>query len=359
MAIDANIRGIIKNHGYITMDDMMREISSSNTKSYYISTKNIGQKGDFITSPEISQLFGEMIGLWVIEQWKKIRSPKKFTLLELGPGQGKMMRDVMRTMKLNPIMLKACDIFLYEINPFFIQKQKKSLDNIENKIEWIQKLEDLPDQPIIVISNEFFDALPIKQYKKIKHEWYEVVLIIDPVDGRIKFDTISINRNLQKFFAHEHPNAKDGAVFEESIESLDIVRFLSKKIVNYTGAFLAIDYGYDIETKARKTSQYNSTLQAIAHHSFQPVIESLGQADISAHVDFNAIKKVAVEKFISFKNQTLITQAEFLIQYGILLRLRMLQDINSIEISEILGKQVHRLISKDQMGELFKVFLMN
>ena len=352
MPIDSAIRNVIKNNGYITIDEMMSEVVSSNPLSYYKITENIGSEGDFITSPEVSQLFGETIGLWVIDQWQKMGSPAKFTLLELGPGQGTMMRDVLRSIELMPQIKEAAHIYMYDVNPHFIKQQKQKLALLHDNIKWIDTLKKLPKQPLIVISNEFFDALPIKQFKKIKNTWYESILVSSPTDGRIKYDQMQVNDRLQRQLEAEHPNARDGAVVEESIASHTIIKDLALIINKKTGSFLAIDYGYDAPSPERMTSQYNSTLQAIMNHEYQPIIDTLGEADLSAHVDFRALMQAAgtagiTEAFIT-------SQEHFLKSYGIMIRLNQLQEQNDSETSEILGKQVYRLTAHEQMGNLFK-----
>lgn len=353
MPIDSNIRHHIKEHGHIKIDDMMREVLSTNKESYYRSTKNLGAEGDFITSPEISQLFGEIIALWAIEKWQKIGSPKRFALVELGPGRGKLMQDFLRVAKLVENFYTAIEIFLYEINPFFIASQKANLIEYNKTVSWIKYLEDIPKIPAIFIANEFFDALPIKQYLKAKNKWFESTLVTDPADGRIKFSKIELSKELQAYLLSEHKNAKDGAIIEESTESLGIIRKLSDHVQKYKGASLIIDYGYNIPPYERTRCQYNSTLQAIKNHQYMPVIDTLGEADLTAHVDFNALSRAAEERGI--KKIAFATQRQFLIKYGIKIRLESLKKSLYLHDFSIIEKQVFRLISTSQMGELFKV----
>ena len=353
MPIDSNIRNIIKTNSHIKIDDMMREVLSNTPNSYYKITKNIGEHGDFITSPEISQLFGEIIALWAIEKWQELGSPKKFTLIELGPGQGQLMQDFLRVAKLLPEFFNAAQIYLLEINPHFIKKQQTKLIEYNKNIIWISDIKQIPKLPSIIISNEFFDALPIKQYMKVKDQWFESILVIDPIDERIKYGKIELHSALQKQLALDHINAKDGAIIEESIESLDIIRSLSKHLYTYGGAKLIIDYGYAFEAPIRRRGQYNSTLQAIKNHQYHSIISSLGEADLTAHVDFDALRKAAHEQGVN--NYSISSQKEFLIKYGIKIRLQTLKTNASQEDKEILDKQVFRLTSSQQMGELFKV----
>jgi len=353
MPIDSNVRNIIKSNGHIKIDDMMREVLSNSPDSYYKTTQDIGEQGDFITSPEISQLFGEIIALWAIEKWQELGSPKKFMLLELGPGQGQLMQDFLRVAKLVPEFLDAAQIHILEINPHFIKKQQAKLIEYKKDIKWISDIKKIPQIPSIIISNEFFDALPIKQYMKVKNKWFESILVIDPIDERIKYDKVELHKSLQKQLLFDHIDAQDGAIIEESIESLDIIRFLSKHLCAHGGANLIIDYGYNVNTKIRTRGQYNSTLQAIKNHQYHSMIDSLGEADLTAHVDFNALMTAAYEQEI--KTHSISSQQEFLVKYGIEIRLQSLKNNASQEECDVLDKQVFRLTSPKQMGELFKV----
>lgn len=353
MPIDSDIREIIKTDGHIKIDDMMRQVLSLNSGSYYRQTKDIGRKGDFITSPEISQLFGEILALWVIEKWENLGRPQKFALLELGPGQGTLMNDILNVTKLVPEFMAGVTIEMLDINSYFIKKQKNKLSPYIDKITWRNNLKDLPTLPTIVIANEFFDALPIKQYMKTKDRWYELVFITDPLDSRIKYDKIETHKNLQIQLLLDHPNAYDGAIIEESLESLEHIRYLAKHFNLYNGYALIIDYGYNINSSERLRSQYNSTLQAIKEHQYSAIIDSLGEADLTAHVDFLALKQAAAQNGVN--QHKFWTQKQFLVDYGIMLRLQLLtQNLSQQEIL-ILHNQVYRLTSQKQMGELFKV----
>ena len=352
MAIDAKIRSIIKNLGHIKIDDMMREVSSINPSSYYRSKTSIGADGDFITAPEISQLFGETIGFWAINKWQQLGCPKKFALVEFGPGLGILMRDLMRVAKLVPEFTKAVKIFLYEINKNFIKQQKTNLSFTSSRVTWINNINELPPIPCIIISNEFFDALPIKQYIKIRKKWYESVIICDPIDNRLKFDKIELNKALSQQLNIDHKNAQDGALIEESAETLEITRNIAIHLTKFRGVCLVIDYGYNIESSKRSRNQYSSTLQAIKHHQYHPIFESLGESDLSAHVDFNALKNAALQKGI--KNVSIFSQRDFLVNWGIIIGQQLLKSKSLPKEAVILDAQLHRLIAKEQMGEIFK-----
>lgn len=350
MNISFNIRKLIAKYDYITIDQLMREVSSINESSYYRKKKTIGEQGDFITAPEISQLFGEVIGLWCITQWQSMQCPNKVTIVELGPGRGLLMRDLIKTVKqLAPEFYQSISIQLLEINQNFINDQKTNLSVFDINIDWISDITNINNGPVIIIANEFFDALPIKQYIKVKNLWYESIVTIDPIDSKFKFDKIQLQCNLQSQLLDEHINAHDGAILEESLESLAIIRFISNHIKTFTGRCLIVDYGYDIPAYNRTRYHYNSTLQSIKDHRYNPVFENLGIADLSAHVDFNALKKTAQEHKVH--TDTVISQAEFLVQNGILIRAKQLE-------SDIVSTQANYLIGEEDMGNLFKVLVL-
>ncbi len=256
MPIDSSIRDLISKYGHISVDLLMKEALSSNSSSYYQQQSLIGAGGDFTTSPEISQLFGEIIGLWVIEKWRQLGTPKKINLVEMGPGRGLLMRDLLRVAKLMPEFYNSLQIQLVEINPNFIEWQQSNLSQFNLKIDWLTKIEDIAELPSIMIANEFFDALPIKQYIKVKELWYESIFIADPSDGKIRFDKIGLTKELQAQLLQDHPNAFDGAIVEESLSSLETIRFMLKHIKKFRGNALIIDYGYDVDPKIRARHQY-------------------------------------------------------------------------------------------------------
>ncbi|AFE52502.1 hypothetical protein MA5_01580 [Rickettsia prowazekii str. GvV257] len=358
MSVESKIRQLIYQHGYITCDVLMQEVLSSNPNSYYKQVKSLASEGDFVTAPEISQLFGEIIGLWCIREWQRIGNPKSLSLVELGPGRGLLMRDLLRTAKLVPEFYKALSIKLIEINKNFIAHQKSNLQDINLPIKHLAFIEEIPQKPTIIITNEFFDTMPIKQYIKVKELWYERIFLVQPVDGRIKYDKISINKRLQEYLLRTHIEAKDGAILEESYKSIEIIKFIAEHLKKVRGSCLIIDYGYDIAPYDRTRYQYNPTLQAVRKHKYCPILENLGEADLSAHVDFYSLKTVAKNSKINVIDT--ISQRDFLIQNGILLRKQTLKDKLNDKQVLIIEKQVERLILPEQMGKLFKVLqIMN
>jgi len=351
ISVEESLRAAIAQHGYIGIDDMMRITMSASSSSYYRSKQPLGQDADFITSPEISQMFGEMIGVWCVDIWQRLGRPSDVTLVELGPGRGLLMRDLLRATQHVKGFHDAIHIELLEINPLLIDAQKEVLSFFSHKIRWITSINEITKSQSIIVANEFFDALPSKQYIKVKKEWNEIVLMIDP-KNHLKFEHCAVlSKILAEQLLHEHPRAGDGAVIEESIESLSVIKYLTDHIKLYDGAMLVIDYGYDLPPILRQDYQYTSTLQAIHNHQFHHILATLGEADLSTHVDFYAMKAVAEARHgLVFGS---VEQGEFLRRLGIEVRLKALITQNpGTEV--LLKKQYHRLTSKEQMGSLFR-----
>ena len=353
MSINSKIRGLIEQNGSIKLDEMINEVMSLNPSSYYQNKETFGFQGDFITAPEISQLFGETLALWAIDQWYKIGCPSITNIVELGPGQGVLMRDFLNVARLVPEFYQSLSIELIEINNHFIKQQNHNLKLINLPIRHHRSIEYIAKIPSIIIANEFFDAMPIKQYIKNKSLWYEVVLITDPKDDRIKFDKLEISKELQHYLLTTHPNAYDDAIIEEAPKSLEIIKFITEHILTFGGATVIVDYGYYTEPLTRQSNEYNPTLQSIKNHQYHPLLEALGEADLSAHVDFYALRTLMCN--MGLMTNQVMSQRDFLIQNGILLRSKTLQNKLAQEESDIIAKQVDRLIAPQQMGLLFKV----
>lgn len=357
MSIENEIRKVVGKQGYIYLDELMRMAMSSSANSYYRSKQPLGSDADFITSPEISQMFGEMIGLWCLQEWERLGKPNPVNLLELGPGRGLLVRDLLRATKNVPSFHDALQIQMLEINPKLIKEQQEQLKEFNAgdncALNWIDSVSRIAELPTIVVANEFFDALPIRQYIKVKKEWHEVALVIDPIDGMLKLDKRPMMpRLLVGQVVLEHLKARDGAVIEESPESIEIIQIIAEHIRKFGGAALIIDYGYDLPPLLRNDNQYMGTLQAVKRHKFTPVLASLGEADLSAHVDFHALGQAAKARYVEVGRVEL--QGEFLKRIGIGIRLNDLQEKNP-ELADVLARQVDRLVCEEKMGRLFKV----
>ncbi len=349
MKIRGNIRQAIEQAGSITMAQFMSEAMYDSNEGYYVKHNPIGKNGDFITAPEISQLFGEMLGVYCVDCWVKMNRPARFNLVELGPGRASLMDDLLRATKHVQGFHKALNLHLVDSNHPLIIIQKQRLAPYDINCTWHQAVYSLPnDDPLIIIANEFFDCLPINQYIKHKNAWYEQAV------GLHAEEFYSLQTALPKIFSEtlnmEHPNAKNGAVVEICRAAEEIIQHLSKLLHKSMGYLLAIDYGYDYEPTERES--YSSSMQAIKNHRFHPIFNDVGQADLTAHVDFYALKKAATINNVQVAGS--ITQGEFLKKLGIQIRAKSLRDNATLAQQEEIDSGCSRLIDNKQMGKLFK-----
>jgi SAM-dependent MidA family methyltransferase len=349
MSVIQKIHHIINTKSYIAIDELMDLALNSEDSSYYIAHQPIGETGDFITAPEISQMFGEMIALWCIQSWQKM-GQCLVNLVELGPGTGTLMADILRTIQaIAPMFFKSINqIILLEINPVLIKLQQQKLNNFGIDIVHCKNISELPQSTSIIIANEFFDALPVKQYKKTELGWQEVVV---KYAQEFYFDTVP---NTNKGIFEQHHNATLGAVLEISNKSIEIINILCNLISSNQGSILIIDYGYDIDPNTRSQTQYNSSLQAIKDHKFHPVLENISQADLTCHVDFYKLKELASAKKLSVNGSE--NQRNFLQKMGISLRLANLI-VKNPTLAKPLTNQHDYLINT--MGNLFRVLDIN
>ena len=346
-----HLRKIIEEQGSVTIATLMEEALTNYKQGYYNTCDPIGSSGDFITAPEISQLFGESIGVWCASLWQKMGSPKKINLIELGPGHGTLMQDIYRSTKNVKGFHDAIDIHLVEISPILIDIQKNKLKNIvNNRIHWHPDFNSTPDIASIIVANEFFDALPINQYIKIKKLWYENIVTIMQQNGEFCFANIPVSSKTNELLTEEHPNASDRSIVEISTSSISLIQKICDRLYNFGGGAIIIDYGYDQDYKDRRI--YDSTLQAVKDHKYHPILSDIGKADMTAHVDFFALKKAAKARRCLVHGT--ITQREFLLNLGIDLRADILTRKASPEAAYNIISGLSRLIDNDKMGSLFK-----
>ena len=309
---------------------------------YYKKADPLGEAGDFITAPEISQMFGEMIGVWVAQTWELLGNPKSFSLVELGPGRGTLMADCLRVLNQVPGILDAVSINLIETNPVLIEKQRTNLNGC--KVVWRAEIDQLSAEtgPLIIIANEFFDALPIKQFQRADGKWHE--RLVGLKEGNRAWGLSPTPLPDEAFPAELKP--QENAIWETNFIAQQVIKDIIELINNSGGALLTIDYGYG-------KSQTGETLQALkAHQHVDPLTEP-GNADLTAHVDFAALSEVA--KKSGAKACHLMNQADFLKAMGIEPRAHNLASA-SPEAAPKIVSDLARLIDNDQMGDLFKAW---
>jgi len=308
---------------------------------YYSGADPLGSGGDFITAPEISQMFGELIGFFVVNLWQQLGEPRSFTLLELGPGRGTLMQDALRVAARAEGFLNACHLQLFETNPALRAQQAERLAPYHPY--WADQIDAVADDPLLVIANEFFDALPIRQFVKTPDGWHERQVGLR--DGRRAFG-LSPTPIGDAAMPEAVRTAAMGEVYEVGLAAADAMQHLGKRIAAQRGAMLAIDYGYE-------RTQTGETLQAVRDHAYADVLEAPGAADLSAHVDFEALARVARELGLSV--QPLATQRDFLARLGIVERATTLARANPAQL-DVIGAALRRLTDSSEMGTLFKVF---
>ena len=335
---------IVRNNN-LPLDQFINLALYDKNNGYYMKKNPFGKSGDFITAPNITRLFSEIIAVWALTFWKSIGSPNQFNLLELGAGNGEMMKVIDETLVNFPDCYNACNFIIHEKSDFLINEQKKNLDS--KKFSWLTSLEKINTNPTIFLANEFFDAIPIKQFFKTKHGWTErFVNLSDPKKAKFKEEKIDIEeieRNLN-FRISKNQN-----IIEYSPEGFEYLKVVCNLIQKNDGGMLIIDYGY-AESKMRET------LQAINNHKYSNILENIGDSDITYNINF-----FSFEQFINQFNEVnsiFTNQKNFLTRMGITQRAEMISKNLAFSKKTDLFYRIKRLIDEKQMGELFKVMLI-
>lgn len=335
------IRDKIAASGPISIAEYMSLALGHPEHGYYIKRDPFGTRGDFITSPEISQIFGEMIGLWCAQMWAQMGGGP-ISIAELGPGRGTLMADMLRATKSAANFHESITIHMVETSPVLANAQYMKLRDLHPRIEWIDSVDELPINKTLFVANEFFDALPIKQYVMAAEGMRERRVSWSDTLGAFEFVLAEPGLSLAK----SGTAIPAGTVMEHSPASRSVMRNLAAHVKQYGGAGLIIDYGYLGEA-------HHDTLQALKAHLFHPVLTDPGEADITAHVDFTSLMDIARDA--GNLVPPLVNQGEFLIRMGAQLRLEMLLRHANAERRSNLITGLERLVSPQAMGELFKV----
>jgi len=329
----------------LPLDQFIEFALYDKVNGYYMKKNPFGKEGDFITAPNITRLFSEIIAIWVLTFWKSIGSPKKFNLLELGAGNGEMMKVIIETLKNFPECLNNCNFQIHEKSEFLKKQQQFNLKS--EKITWIDNIKINNSFPTIYLANEFFDALPIKQFFKRKEGWVErFVNFNDKKNAEFKEQLIDI-KNIEQNLKFEI--SKDQEIIEYSPSSFEYLKDISNLIKNNDGGLLIIDYGY-LNLKMKET------LLAIKNHKHSNILEDIGDSDITYNINFNLFKKF-VGQFDDL-NFIITNQKKFLTSMGIIQRAEIISENIPFSKKSDLFYRVRRLIDEKQMGELFKVMLI-
>ena len=312
---------------------------------YYMKKNPFGEDGDFITAPNITRLFSEIIAIWVVTFWKSIGSPKNFNLLELGAGNGEMMKVIISTLKNFPECFNNCNFLIHEKSTFLKEQQKKNL-KLDN-VKWIDYIKKINSYPTIFLANEFFDALPIKQFFKKNNGWVERFVDLKKIN-QAKFDEQLIDiKKIEKKLNFEI--SKDQEIIEYSPSSFEYLKDICNIIKKNNGGLLIIDYGY-------LNSKMQETLQAVNNHKYSNVLDDIGKSDITYNINFNIFEKY-ISQFDDL-NSIFSNQKKFLTSMGILQRAEIVSENIPFSKKSDLFYRIRRLIDEKQMGELFKVMLI-
>ena len=339
----SNIK-FFKKSNTIPVDEFFNNVLYDNRLGYYSSRLPFGKEGDFITSPKISYLFSEIIAIWIISSWELFGKPKNFNIIELGPGDGSLTKILLKSFKKFPEFNSIKKLFLFEKSIYLKKIQKKNI--LDKGVKWINNFDKLKKGPIIFFGNEFFDALPIKQFKKIYNSLYE------------KNYTLNQKFEIEEVFRKASQQDKKMIKNFKTIKKLKFIEFpklgfnelkkVSKKISELQGCILIIDYGY------LKPNNQN-TLQSVIKHKKNKLLNNLGKADITAHVNFSLLSEFFIKNNLKIKK--IITQKNFLESMGILERAKIIAKKMKFTEQTDLYLRIQRLLSPKYMGNLFKVIL--
>ncbi len=343
--LEAEIRKRIAMAGPMPVRQFMALCLTHPEHGYYTTRDPFGRAGDFVTSPEVSQIFGELVGLWAAAVWRLIGQPGGVRLVELGPGRGTMMADVLRAAHVVPGFRAALAVDLVEVSPALRSRQQETLKGFEVPMQWHDALEDVPEGPAIILANEFFDALPVHQAVKQINGWYDRVVRIDE-EGNFAFSLADEPLPLlEQLLPPSVRDAPLGAVFEwrPDTPALEIGR----RAARHGGAALVIDYGHT-------ESAPGETLQAVGRHGFADPLTAPGTVDLTAHVDFHAM--IAAAESMGVRAHGPLDQAEFLRRMGIEQRAAALKPNVSLEKAAEIDIAVGRLTEQGRtgMGTMFK-----
>jgi len=314
-----------------------------NKKYGYYSKKNpIGIKGDFITAPLISELFGEMIGIWCVAFWEKLGKPKNINIVELGPGEGSLCMTLIKVFSRFKIFNNALEIKLLEKSKFLKQIQECKISS--NKVKWIKNINEIKNGPTIFLANEFFDALPIKQFILKKNIWHErFVKYINK--KKIIFYDKKVNLNNLNHLV-QLGLIKKQKIIEFPIEAIKYLKSVSEIIKKYDGGMICFDYGY-------KKIKMSNSLQSVKKHNYSNLLSNVGDTDITHHINFNLFSKII--KNLGLHLEGITEQRIFLQKMGIIHRANILTKNVNFYVKADIYYRLKRLLDRNKMGQLFKV----
>lgn len=340
-ALLSELREIIAAEGPISLARYMTLALQHPRHGYYVTRDPLGREGDFTTAPEISQMFGEMLGLWAAHVWTTMGSPDPVCLVELGPGRGTLMADALRAARVVPAFRSAVRVHLVETSPTLRERQRAALPDID--VTWHDDLASIPDAPTVLLANEFLDALPIHQFELHDGRWFERLVGLGPDGGLI----LGLSR--EPVPAAGIPARFTGlgtcAVFERSPARETVSAEIARRLVRCGGAALVIDYGH-----AR--SGCGDTFQAVGRHAYADPFAAPGTVDLTSHVDFEAIAAAALHAGAEVHGP--LKQGVFLTRLGMGARAERLARDKPADVAADVAAAFDRLTSAEGMGVLFQ-----
>ena len=335
----------ISNNKHISFDKFVDIALYHKKTGYYMKKNPFGKDGDFITAPNISILFSEMLAIWCLAFWEHLGCPKKINIIELGAGNGEMMYQMIKVFERFNKFRESSNYFILEKSQFLKKIQKKKLNS--HKITWLNSINKLKNGPNIFLANEFFDALPIKQFIKKKNKWYEKSIKKNNIN---KFEFVNVITNIKNLEKKIEINlSKNQKIIEFSPLTYDYLNIISKKINTFQGGLLIVDYGY-LKKKMR------DSLQSIYKHKFNNILDNFSKSDITYNLNFFLLKKIV--KKLNLKVAGLTSQRNFLTRLGILDRAEILAKNLQFSKKADIYYRIKRLIDRNFMGELFKVMFV-
>ncbi len=334
--------------GPLSVAEFMADTLAHPTLGYYSTRDPLGERGDFITSPEISQMFGELVGLWSALVWQTMGSPASVRLIELGPGRGTLMADALAAARVVPGFAAAARVHFVEVSPALRARQKETMAARAPSVavEWHDFVGDVPEGPAIILANEFFDAMPVRQFKRAPDGWHER-LVDATEDGRFVFALSDVRQPLvPPSWDDLLGDVPEDGVIEVSPAACAMAGLVAERVARAGGAALIIDYG-------ALASAPGDTLQAVRAHGFDDPLAAPGEADLTAHVDFAALAHVGARAGVRALGP--VSQGAFLKRLGIAARAEILMRNAQPEIARDVKLALHRLCAPEAMGTLFKV----
>jgi NADH dehydrogenase [ubiquinone] 1 alpha subcomplex assembly factor 7 len=341
-ALAQRLARAIRHQGPLPVSVFMTLALHDPLSGFYAAREAIGANGAFVTAPETSQIFGELLGLWLLQIWRDQGRPDNVRIVELGPGRATLMADTLRAVRADSDFLATAEIVLVEASPALEAVQRERLRDCGAVLRWVRQWSEVPqDRALFLVANEFFDALAIRQYVKTERGWCERMVTVDASD-RLAFALAPMAFPLS--IPQRRGAAEAGAVYETSPAAEALAEDIARAITRHGGGALLVDYGHAEEG-------FGDTLQAVASHNPVDVLACPGEADLSAHVDFGAIAECARAGGATVHGP--VGQGKFLHALGIESRAALLQSANPERTAEICDA-VSRLVEPQMMGSLFK-----